>query len=1360
MKKKNATRAATGTTRKTGAQRAPGSKPSKSIDTAPRSGRKNPAAGPSGEYYSLFEQSPLSLWEEDFSAVKRDIDILAGKGVKNFRKYLNAHPEKLAEYSSLIRIINVNKSTLALYGAKNKQSFRENLDLVLTEGSAEAFGGGIAAFAQGKTSFEAVSVNRTLKGETLDIIIHMTILKGHEKDWSRVMVSIIDITDWKRKSKALAQSEEKLKAALEATEDGIIVVDAGRQVITMNSRFMRMWSLPKKFASKTDEQDMFRLLSNKIAEQGKGISHTMEVFDGARVESDTIRLKDGRYFDVHTRPLKLQGKISGRLWSFRDVTQHHKSDRKIRDLNRNLEKIIEKRTKDLTQALEKISSREEELHQSEEIFREAFDTAPHGMGIYDDQGRFIMTNRAFAKIVGYRPSELRKKRFTDITHPDEIEKSQDFFKKLMQGEIPSYQFEKRYMHKAGYPVWALVSVTMVRDSKGRPLRILGQIIDITQKKKTEWLLRDSEEMYRRLFDEAIDAIIVVDKEAGKIIDCNRAAMALLGRNKKEIIGAHHTIMHPPEVIENGSARTYALHATTRKDEMLETKIIRKDGTLRDVAIKASSFEYKGKTYMQGIFRDITEQKAAEDNIKLFFSITLDMLCIAGMDGFFRQISPSWQKTLGWTTEELLSRPFVEFVHPDDVEPTLKAVDKLKHGKTVVNFENRYRCSDGSYRWISWNSFAVREKQLIYAAARDMTLRRNEEERLRQSEENLRLVIEDLPLAMGIYSGKDVVYTNSMFTELFGYTVDEIATIDRWFELAYPDRYYRKELESVWKTLLGNAKKTAGKVLPLEVKIRCKDGSDKEIEIRATVIGERIIINFYDLTKRKQEESALIRARDEAEAANRAKSEFLANMSHEIRTPLNAVIGFSELLSDMAMDRKQMSYTRSIKTAGKSLLTLINDILDLSKIEAGMMQIQLSPVEIGSLFDELKEIFETAIGSKGLDFIVELDPRMPQALLLDEIRLRQVMVNLLGNAIKFTDRGHIKLAARSLPQKEDRSKIDIILLVEDSGFGIPEDNLEPIFESFMQSSGQNAVKYGGTGLGLSISKKLVEMMNGKITVTSSPGKGSTFFVTIREVSVAAVERKAVHEKTVLPRQMLFNNTRALVVDDVGSNRMLVMELLKKWGMRVIEAVNGQEAVFLAEQYRPDIIIMDLRMPVMDGYLALSAIKKIDRLKEIPVIALTASADPNSMQRIIKMGFSGYLIKPIDTEALMNEIDRCLPATARRMPVDQTDQGQTGAEMIARLEPGPKTILLREIEDNLMPILEKISGTILISDINALSEKIKIAGERNNLGVMLEWARRLNEYAGMVDVEGIKTVIGLIRQSRDYLKKTAADNDGKQ
>ncbi|MFC1619707.1 PAS domain S-box protein [Candidatus Neomarinimicrobiota bacterium] len=491
-----------------------------------------------------------------------------------------------------------------------------------------------------------------------------------------------------------------------------------------------------------------------------------------------------------------------------------------------------------------------------------------------------------------------------------------------------------------------------------------------KREQADIALRESEGRTRAILENAVDAIITID-ENGLIESFNQATITMFGYAAGEIAGRNVSRLMPePYTSEHDSyLKRYLATGEARiigKSRELQGR--RKDGTIFPMKLAASEVELGEKRLFIGMIHDLTEEKRLEEDRNRFFSISLDMLCIANFKGFFVQLNPAWRTVLGYTREELLAKPFIEYIHADDKEKTTQELQRLMEGGEMIGFENRFRTKNGEYRWFLWTASASRARQLLFAVARDIT---------------------------------DI----------------------------------RKAAE----------------------------------ELRA--------------------------AKEAAEAASRAKSQFLASMSHELRTPLNSVIGFANVIlksKNGQLDEKRRTYLEKIHSNGLHLLELINDVLDLSKIEAGKMEVVLTKVDVGQLIRQTIDQLEVQVQEKDVKLRVRI-PKNVNAIQSDDRKLKQVLINLVGNAIKFTAKGSVEVILKA----DSKIGTPVRINVKDSGIGIPANRLTTIFEPFSQAESGTSRKYGGTGLGLTISHSLCEMMGYRLTVDSEENVGSTFSVHFQE-----------------------------------------------------------------------------------------------------------------------------------------------------------------------------------------------------------------------------------------------------------------------
>ena len=620
-------------------------------------------------------------------------------------------------------------------------------------------------------------------------------------------------------------------------------------------------------------------------------------------------------------------------------------------------------------------------------------------------------------------------------------------------------------------------------------------------------------------------------------------------------------------------------------------------------------------------------------------------------GRFLNINRKYCEILGYQESEMLQLGFQAVTHPDDLAKHLANMERLTSGE-VPDFEIEKRClhKEGSIVWVHlsvspmWKPGTTPDKHMEVVL--DITQQKNAEATLRESEFRWKFALEgagDGVWDWNLESGK--MLFSHRWKEMLGYGDDDIGdSLEDWKRVVKPE-----DMTAAMMALESYMDGVEPPPYHAEYRMLCKDGSWKWALSRGMVVSRaidgrplRMIGTHTDITQQRQVESDMRQARDAAESANRAKDAFLANITHELRTPLAAVIGFSGLARPLATDARQRDYLDKVNSAGKTLSGIIDDLLDLSKIAAGRLDLEPMPFTLRQTIERSTSVASFKAQEKGLQLLECIDQDVPDVVVGDSLRLAQILINLLSNAVKFTAAGRIDL--RVSVHARERARVCLDFEVKDTGVGLSEAGLAQLFKPFSQADSSMTRKFGGTGLGLAICKHLAELMEGEIGVVSREGSGSTFRVRLWFGLGVVGNVSLVEESTQETGRIRYQNAQVLVVDDQPFNRDIVEGLLAAVGIISQLAENGQQALdILARGEKTfDLILMDVQMPVMDGLTATRAIRKLNGFATLPVIAMTAHTMAHEKEQGAAAGMTDHIGKPFDEAGFYRVLAKWIPA----------------------------------------------------------------------------------------------------------------------
>ncbi|GAK53906.1 serine/threonine protein kinase [Candidatus Moduliflexus flocculans] len=948
---------------------------------------------------------------------------------------------------------------------------------------------------------------------------------------------------------------------------------------------------------------------------------------------------------------------------------------------------------------------------------------------------------ATEQILGYTVDELKAMRcWSQLVLEDDL----PIFDQHVIGLAPDVKrsCELRLRQKNGSVRWIASSAECVLIAAApRTLRLYGGLVDITERKRTENALQESEKRFRTIFQEGKAIQLLIDPETGRIADANLSALEFYGYSYDALTSFRIQEINQlsPEQVQEEMRL-----ARAQKKNYFNFRHRLSTGEIRDVEVYSHPLEIAGRPHLFSIIHDITDRKRAEEALRESEARWQFALEGSG-DGVWDWnsqthivfFSNQWKAMLGYEPQEIgdsLSE-WEARIHPDDRDLTSAALQEHFDGLTPIYMsEHRVRCKDGSYKWILDRGKVISRMPdgtplRVIGTHTDISARKQAEQILQESEAKYRRLVENLPGIVYVFSSaRGSVYCSTHVSTILGYSPEYLYQQPMlWNQSIHPD--------DMPKVVAAITQFQQGEHFTVEYRIKNASGEWRwlyDLSIGRQDLPDETLIEglALDITDRKRAEDALTQAKADAEAANRMKSAFLANMSHELRTPLNAILGYAQILSrDNALSEAQRKGMRIIEDSGNYLLELINDILDLAKIEAGKLEVRPAPMHLSSLLDDVRTMMMIKAEHKGLRFEVVKEADLPDYVEGDAHRLRQILLNLLGNAIKFTDRGGVTLrvaVAHDVVTTCDRTSLRFE--IEDTGVGIAPEDMARLFTPFQQV-GEVARQAQGTGLGLAISLHLAELMGGTLTVASTAGVGSVFRLELPLPVIVPTDMS-------LPVRRIIVGVHGvaptiLVVDDVLENRLVLDELLTSRGCCVLQAANGEDALQQALASPPSAIITDLRMPDMDGFELIRRLRQTPELKKTVIIVSSASVYADDREQSLVIGGQAFLPKPVQADMLYEQLQALGVAEWRYLeetsPPVQMNDGE---------QPLP------------LSTLKELFNLAEIGDILGLREHLDLLGRSGKLTASVE---QLEEFARHFQLDRIRQL--LIQQMEDATRREA-------
>ncbi len=876
------------------------------------------------------------------------------------------------------------------------------------------------------------------------------------------------------------------------------------------------------------------------------------------------------------------------------------------------------------------ASERRELEDKEELYHSLFESLSEAILITDKNHFLVYCNSLLSELTGYTMAELGSMPLYQLIVAEE------YWSQVINGinnrlSGTSDQYEVELVRKDGNRIWALITAAPYKNKSGEIVGSVGTIADITQRKKAEdeirWLAK---------FPEENPSPIIRISDSGKVLYFNKPSQSIINHISNEgvlnsewqnIISKQIQIKNINKIDIDVEGRYYNLTITPLINKSY-CNIYAIDITDRIIFQKQL---LESEQRLQFLMNSTTEGILVHDN------------------GIIIDLNQAIARLTGYKEEEILGKSILFFSNEINRELFVENSNK----DLTLPFESIIYNKDGNEIKveITGRSHFYKGRKVKVVAIRDITLRKKAEQQLKENEERLKYFFSITSEGILLINNEKIIDVNTAFLKLTGFSQDEVL-----------NKNISELNNETMKEKLSSLLDAENKIETV-FDLKTKDGKLVFVEVNSEMqeyLGQLIrVVIIRDITQLKKDEEEILNAKKVAEDAQYAEEQFLAKMSHEIRTPMNGIIGLTDILLKEPATNEQEEYLRLIKQSADNLLVIINDILDLSKIRSGKIQFEVIDINLREIMRAIFMATNTKAVEKKLDYNFTIDTQIPEIIRGDRIRLNQILLNLISNAIKFTEKGRINYSAEFV--KKEFGKVYIKFKVEDSGIGIPESEQSKIFEAYRQASADTTRKFGGTGLGLPIVKQLVELQGGEIQIKSIKGEGSTFSFILpfesNEISEASTIEKYSSKKN--PQKEIAvekNGINILLVDDNFINRLLVIHLLEEKGYSVIEAENGFQAIEKLKEEDIDLVLMDISMPDLDGLEATRIIRKMDEayLRKVPIIAMTAHAFQEQIQEAIDCGMNDYLSKPFKPEELFQKIANLLNPDISLEPAELVEE----------------------------------------------------------------------------------------------------------